>query len=275
MFKIGEFSTISRVPVKTLRYYDEIGLLAPDHVDKFTSYRYYSLEQLPRLNRILALKDLRLSLAQIGKLLDDDVSPEEIRGMLRLKQAEIQQHVEEEQARLRRVEARLRQIEQEGKMPEIDVVIKKLETQNVIALRETVTAPEEVGRMFGECFTVLGQNGIQPCGPPLTIYHNPEFNPASIDLEVVFPLNQPISDNIALSGGRELVVKQLPAVDSAACTIHKGEWEHEGFAATYAAIGQWIEASNYHIVGPVREIYLTHESSPDAMTEIQFPVQKA
>jgi DNA-binding transcriptional MerR regulator len=112
MFKIGEFSRISRVSVKTLRYYDGIGLLTPARVDLFTGYRYYSADQLPRLNRILALKDLGLSLEQIAALLDDDLPPAEIRGMLRLKRVEIQQHLEEEQARLARVEARLKQIEQ-------------------------------------------------------------------------------------------------------------------------------------------------------------------
>jgi DNA-binding transcriptional MerR regulator len=112
MFKIGEFSRISQVSAKTLRYYDEIGLLTPARVDRFTGYRYYSADQLPRLNRILALKDLGLSLEQIAALLDDDLPPAEIRGMLRLKRVEIQQHLEEEQARLARVEARLKQIEQ-------------------------------------------------------------------------------------------------------------------------------------------------------------------
>jgi len=90
MFKIGEFSKLSQVTVKTLRYYDEIGLLKPAKVDRFTSYRYYSADQLPRLNRILALKDLGLSLAQVAQLLDGDLPPAQIRGMLRLKQAELQ-----------------------------------------------------------------------------------------------------------------------------------------------------------------------------------------
>lgn len=85
MLKIGEFSRLAFVPVKTLRYYDDIGLLKPVHVDQWTGYRYYSVEQLPRLNRILALKGLGLSLEQIGQLLDDDLPAEQIRGMLRLK----------------------------------------------------------------------------------------------------------------------------------------------------------------------------------------------
>jgi len=84
MFRIGEFSKLSQVTVKALRYYDEIGLLKPAKVDPFTGYRYYSADQLPRLNRILALKDLGLSLAQISRLLDGDLPPAQIRGMLRM-----------------------------------------------------------------------------------------------------------------------------------------------------------------------------------------------
>ena len=76
MLRISEFSRLTMVPAKTLRYYDDIGLLKPMRVDEWTGYRYYSVEQLPRLNRILALKALGLSLEQIGRLLDDDLSAE-------------------------------------------------------------------------------------------------------------------------------------------------------------------------------------------------------
>ena len=69
MLKIGYFARISQVTVKTLHHYDRIGLLKPAHVDPFTSYRYYTIDQLGQLNRILALKDLGLSLEQIAQLL--------------------------------------------------------------------------------------------------------------------------------------------------------------------------------------------------------------
>ena len=93
MFRIGDFSRLSQVPVTALRFYDDMGLFKPAQVDRFTGYRYYTLEQLPRLNRILALRDLGLSLEQIAELLDEAVPAEQIRGMLRLKQAELQQHI--------------------------------------------------------------------------------------------------------------------------------------------------------------------------------------
>ncbi len=97
MFKIGEFSRLTWVPVKTLRYYDELGLLKPVEVDPFTSYRYYSASQLPRLNRILVLKDLGLTLEQIRLILEEDLTAEQLRGMLYRRQAELRQQIEEGQ----------------------------------------------------------------------------------------------------------------------------------------------------------------------------------
>jgi len=78
MFKIGDFSKLSRVSIKTLRFYDEKGLLKPRGVDRFTRYRYYELDQLPALYRILGLKELGFSLEQIGRLLEGDLSPEQL-----------------------------------------------------------------------------------------------------------------------------------------------------------------------------------------------------
>jgi DNA-binding transcriptional MerR regulator len=94
MFKIGDLSKLSRVSVKTLRYYDEIGLLKPAQVDRFTGYRYYSFDQLPRLNRILALKDLGFSLEQIAQVLNEGLPPAQLRGMLRLRQMELRDLLE-------------------------------------------------------------------------------------------------------------------------------------------------------------------------------------
>jgi len=106
MIRIGDFSKLSRVSIKTLRHYDEMGLLKPIEVDRFTGYRYYEFDQLAQLYRILALKDLGFSLEEIGRFLDSDLSVEQMRGMLKLRQAEIRQQVEEEVARLARVASR-------------------------------------------------------------------------------------------------------------------------------------------------------------------------
>jgi phosphoribosylaminoimidazole-succinocarboxamide synthase len=122
MLRIGDFARLSQVPVKTLRYYDDLGLITPARVDESTGYRYYSVEQLPRLNRLLALKDLGFSLDQIARVLNDGVTHVQLRGMLMLKRAEVEDRLVEEKRRLNRIEARLREIEQEDALPEITTI---------------------------------------------------------------------------------------------------------------------------------------------------------
>jgi DNA-binding transcriptional MerR regulator len=134
MLKIGEFSRLSQVTIKTLHHYDELGLIKPAHIDPVTNYRFYDVEQLPRIHRIMALKEMGLSLEQIGLMLKEELPTEQMRGMLRFKQAEIQQEVREAQRQLAIVEFRLRMIEAEINFPELDVVIKKLEAMRFLSL---------------------------------------------------------------------------------------------------------------------------------------------
>jgi DNA-binding transcriptional MerR regulator len=94
MLKIGDFSRLGQISVDTLRHYDTLGLLKPTVVDQATGYRYYTFQQLGRLKRILALKDLGLSLEQIVPFMEDEVSTEQLKGMLKLKQMEITQRIE-------------------------------------------------------------------------------------------------------------------------------------------------------------------------------------
>jgi DNA-binding transcriptional MerR regulator len=93
MLTIGDYSRLTHVPAKTLRYYDEIGLFRPIKVDSLTGYRYYSVEQLPRLYRILSLKELGISLNQILSVVNEDISPEQMRGILRLKAAQLKESI--------------------------------------------------------------------------------------------------------------------------------------------------------------------------------------
>ena len=104
MLKIGDFSNLGRVTVKALRLYDELGLLKPVEVARWTGYRYYAASQLQRLNRIITLKELGFSLEQVAQILSESVSTEQIRCMLRLKRAEVQQQVESNKARLAQIE---------------------------------------------------------------------------------------------------------------------------------------------------------------------------
>ncbi len=272
MFKIGDFSKLSRVSIKTLRYYDELGLLKPVEVDRFTSYRYYSADQLSRLNRILALKDLGLSLEEIAQLLDDGLPAAQLRGMLRLKQVEARERVRDEQARLERVEARLRQIEEEGKMPTYEVVLKSVPPVKVASVRGIVPNYGEQGPLWGELEPYLAQNGIRPNAPCFAIYHDPEYRERDVDVEVCEPV-----DAAARGGTERVKIYELPAVATMATVVHHGAFTL--FDQAYGALMKWVQMNGYRIVGPNREHYLHVEEpvrndDPRLVTEIQIPVEK-
>jgi DNA-binding transcriptional MerR regulator/GNAT superfamily N-acetyltransferase len=116
MIRIGDFSRLSQTPVSTLRYYDEIGLLKPVEVDHFTGYRYYTFDQLTRLQRILALKDFGFSLEEIGHLLADDLSIRQLNGLLQRKRADLLDQTRDNHERLERLDTWLKQIEKENNM---------------------------------------------------------------------------------------------------------------------------------------------------------------
>jgi len=270
MLKIGDFSRLSRVSVKALRYYDEIGLLKPVSVDRFTGYRYYSADQLPRLNRIIVLKNLGLSLDEVSRLLDNSLSIDHIKQMLHVKQAEIRERLQEDERRLGQVEEWLRQTEKEGIMPEYQVLIKKVEPQIIASIRDVLPSYGHIGPLYEEIFSHLGSNGGRPAGPTIFICHDHEYKEQDVDVEVGVPIAQ------VIPGSGRVNVYELAGIEQAACTIYKGSYE--GIGEAYKAIMAWVESNGYQITGPDRELYLTSPadtSDPASyVTEIQFPVVK-
>lgn len=268
MFKIGEFSKLSQVTVKTLRFYDQEGLLQPAQVDPMTGYRYYSADQLPRLNRILALKALGFSLEQIRQMIDEQISPDELRGMFRLRRAEIEQQMADEEARLAQLLHRLKQIDQEGDMPDYEVVLKQVDAVHVASVRGVIPAYSDVGQLFGELFGYLMPKGIHPAGPVMAIYHDPEYRESDCDVEALIPVSG------GDSGGR-VQMRDLPGAQMVT-TVHQGAYDAIGGA--YTAMMTWMEQNGYQVAGPCREIYLRgpneNLASADYVTEVQFPVQK-
>lgn len=270
MFKIGEFSRLAQVTVKALRLYDERGLLVPAHVDRSSGYRFYSADQLSRLQRILALKDLGLSLQAIAELMDEEPNAQEIRGMLRLRRAELQREIADGHARLGRVEAYLAQLEREGEMPRYDVTIKSAPALRVASLRDTVPHYPDISRLFGELCGFLGGARVQFTGPPLALYHDGEYREQDVDIEVAAPFAG------ALPAHPRVRERELPAEASLACTVHQGPYEEIRHA--YAALLGWVERNGYRITGPDREVYLLGPEpgrDPAAyVTELQVPVAR-
>ena len=273
MFKIGEFSRLSLVSVKALRYYDELGLLKPARVDEFTGYRYYAASQLARLNRIVALKDMGLSLEQIAQLLDRELSPEQIRGMLRLKQVELRQQLVEGQARLARIEVWLQAFEQEITMPAYDVVLKKVAPLQVAQVRGVAPGMEQLGStldsFFDQVIGYIEQQGATCVEPAIAVYYDMQDNDGAISVGACMAFAGPLHD------GEQVKVVTLPAVETMASLIHRGSFSTLNHA--YDALLKWIEANGYHISGPDRELNLEYERGGDQskfVTEIQIPVEK-
>ena len=269
MLKIGEFSRLCQVPVKTLRYYAEIGLLVPAAVDRYSSYRYYSLDQLSDLNRILALKDLGFSLEQIARLLEGEVSTQQLGELLRQKQAQVAEQITAEQNRLARIQYRLSQLERPEPFVEQPVIVKQVPPLCVAGLRAITPDYYSLGVLYEELFEAIEQQGVAPNGPTLALYYDEGEGGKNVDVEVAVPIQGPFVDT-----GR-VQARRLPE-EQVAALIRRGPYDD--FTPAYSALLAWIRANGYQIYGAAREIYLrSWRDGPEPETylvEIQFPVRR-
>ncbi|AKU15440.1 MerR family transcriptional regulator [Luteipulveratus mongoliensis] len=270
MFTIGEFATIGRVSARMLRHYDAIGLLQPAEVDPHNGYRRYSTRQLRRLNRVLALKDLGFSLEEVRRLLDEPVDADQLRGMLRLRQAELARTIAEDQVRLDRVEARLRVIEGENTMSTHDVTIKPSDGVRLAQLSGSVTeiTHDEIGPVMQQLYTDLGQQfaeaGQSPTGP--SVSHYAPRTDGGLDCHAGIQ----VDDDVDEVGAAEVL--DLPGLDQAASIVYAGSMS--GIDEAYQKLGVWIEENGYRTDGTAREVALVSFPEPQEkwVTEIQMPV---
>lgn len=283
VLRIGDFSKLAQVPIATLRYYDQLGLLKPARVDKFTDYRYYDVEQLPRLNRILTLKDLGFSLEQIERLLEDNVSVSELRGMLLLRQADAERQVQQEQARLARVAARLREIEQEGKPPPYDIVTKSVAPLWIVSTRRFVAHASDMGEL---CWTLHDElrawsatyalTLLPPPAPQLlNLYYNNEYTETDLDLEAAV-LIAPPKENVRKRARQaktkpDIILRELRGETLVASGLHRGPMDEIG--ALIQALLTWVGVNNYEIVGPARETHLVDRAAETPLVEMQIPIR--
>ncbi len=271
MFKIGDFSRISQVSIRSLRHYDAIGLFKPEYTDRFTGYRYYSAAQLPRLNRIIALKELGLSLEQVTQLVDEALPASEMRGMLRLKQAELRQHIADEETRLLRVETRLKQIEQEGALPLYEPLIKPVEPQTILSIRTVSFDLAAMGELLSTAYE-SARRQVRDVGEGIAIFYDGYFDDHQTDWEIGFAVPEAFYGTVRFDDERALTRHTLPAVEQMACVVHQGSYV--GLHLVYGALGAWIEQNGYTLKGDIREVFLHIDlEQPEAsVTEIQYPV---
>jgi DNA-binding transcriptional MerR regulator len=274
MLKIRDFARLAEVSMPTLRYYDEIGLLKPVHVDPETGYRFYTMDQLPHLHRILAFKELGLELTQIARILDEHLSVDALQGMLRLRQAQLQQQIQAEQEQLVRIEARLRSLERGNALPAYEVVLKAVRPITGVAVHLTPADRTQRGHWMDAIDAILKRYGARPLDHPLVLHPEEQEEYALRSAEIVVPMQErDVPALLTRSEGR-LTRCELPEVPHMASTLHHGPLSL--VLPAYQAIGAWMEHNGYTIVGPRRKICLRRGEHPDdALTEIQFPVEKA
>lgn len=277
MFQIGQFSKIACVSTRQLRHYDDIGLFKPEVVDEASGYRYYSATQLPQLNRIIALKDLGLSLEEITQFMNDNISAQQIHALLRAKKAQVEQTLRDELNRLHSIEERIWQIETDGVLSDENVVLKDIPPLPFLSIREQVPSVKEgfeimydIHRRFPQGIEngTLGNFGL--------VFHSEGFSMENVDVEMGFMGASTLIQRFPLSDGRELRMRTLPAHGTMATLARVGIYNNS--VGHYGALGTWIEKHGYRMCGPGSEVFLqpfTPGKEDEAVIEIRLPVEKA
>ena len=271
MLKIGEFSRLSQVTVKTLHHYDEIGLLVPDHIDQFTNHRHYALDQLPQIHRIMALKAMGLSLEQIRSMLNECLNAQQIRGMLRLKQGELQQRIGEEQAQLAQVAFRLRMLEMEEKMPELEVMVKEVAPMRALTARLSFTR-DQVEAVNRQTMQALAEHDVKLVGPETEIRHAEELQDMFADVEVALPVDDRQAEDVPLGPWGTLKVGTVPGLEKAATYMHEGAHTRP-IAEELLVLQRWVVANGYKLGPTTRFVHhrgwMSRADPKDWITEIQ------
>ncbi len=267
MFTIGDFSKITGLTVKTIRFYHEKGLLAPTCVDEQTGYRYYDRSRVERARAIAHLRSLDLSLDEIGEILRTAEDDADLREVMSRQKAVLEARIERYRDVVRSLDAFLNNHEE----------ARRIMAQSTFQVQEKVAAPMTVATLrmkgrYSECGTAFGRIGKRfgrfIRGKPLLLHHDEEYREDDADFEACLPV----------SGGQStdgITVRELPA---ARCVtlLHKGPYEELG--QSYAKILEYIRARGYEIVLPTREVYhkgpgMIFRGNPrNYLTEIQVPV---
>ncbi|NUL03274.1 MerR family transcriptional regulator [Streptomyces lunaelactis] len=271
MFTIGDFARHGRVSARMLRHYDAIGLLRPERTDPFSGYRYYAAAQLAQLNRIIALKDLGFTLQQVREILEERVSSEELRGMLTLRRAELEEAMAAAAAGLAQVEARLRSIESEGHMPTEDVIVKSIPAVRVAELTATAAGygPEHIGPvispLYDELFRRIEAAGVTPTGPGIAYYEDaPEGDGAIL-------VHAGVTVAAGPRPGQDFETVDLPAIERAATIVHRGPMD--AIVPTAQILGRWMDAGCHRSAGYAREVSLECPADREKwVTELQEPL---
>jgi DNA-binding transcriptional MerR regulator len=264
LISIGRFSRLTRLSIKALRLYDEIGLLAPESVDEDSGYRYYSYGQVRCATTIRLLRDLDMPLLEIGEIVGTD-DAEAVRDRLRAHRSRVEQRLAATSSALARLE---RLIERwEGAM-QYQVAVREevpLDVVCIAARASLATIAQTIGECFGELMGYVQEHGLQMTGPPFIAYPDP-IHEEEGTIECCFPVA-----GAAEPQGR-VKLRHLSG-GPVAWTRHVGPYDQVGDA--YAALDAWVADNGRHMAGAPREVYLSEPRTTapeDLLTEVVWPL---
>ncbi|TCL59867.1 DNA-binding transcriptional MerR regulator [Kineothrix alysoides] len=271
MIKIGDFSKLSRISIRMLRHYDEIGLLVPASIDAFTGYRYYSEAQLPLAERIHVLKNMGFGLAVIQEILEKFDDAQEMEKFLQVKRRELEEEENATKQRIILLDNAINWLRKDGNFMDYTVSLKILPERYVASIRQVIPSYGSEGMLWG----ILGQEGgpqnIQPDNPcySLAIFHDEGYKEKDVDVEIQFSVVGKYKDT------EHVKFKTVAPIQIASAT-YKGSYEQ--ITRVNEAVAHWVMGNGYDFDGASFCIY--HVSPHDAateddlVTEVCYPVKK-
>lgn len=247
-FKIGDFSLVARLTVKTLRYYDEVGILKPARTDPDTGYRWYDGTSLERAAVVKKLRELDFSIGEIADLVREARDDADLDGALRSKARDLDDKIER-YTRLRTeimlaLAATRQQAARGGREDPAVVDVPEVRAATI----RYAGKYDEVGPRFGLLFRIYGRHAD---GPPFMLYHDAEYMEEGADLEACLPLKPGAAARPDVKAGTG--IRTIPAVRALEVT-HTGPYEEIGNA--YQRAFDWTQARGLEAVPPCREVYL-------------------
>lgn len=263
LYQIGMFANLNHVTVKTLRYYDETGLLKPAYVDNQTCYRYYTTSQMADLSQILAWKSMGFSLEEIREL----QSGKSEKRLLQEKKQQILKQLADITAKLAQVESCLADINLE---PKEHVLIKSIPEVTVAYMRRRIESYDGLAGLMPEMEEEMCRCCCEYALPEycFTLYPEAGYKEEQILVEVCQAVTR------ETEGTKKLAFKIYPAIPTAACLMHRGSYDT--LPASFEKLLRYVEDNGMTICGSIRESYIdgawNKDTADEWLTEIQIPV---
>ncbi len=267
LMPIGQFAKASRLSVKSLRNYDESGLLPAQHVDLQSGYRYYAVTQLARADAIRSLRMVDMPLAQIAETLDGEEPERSLMSHLESLQQQRDELNRQAQELQRRIDLKEYVMTQE-------ISIKTHPAQTVAWWRTPTTYSAVFTHIpdgFGRVMTFLAEENVHPVGAPFTVFHQAPDGDSDGDVAMSVPIAasfEPSGDSFPDG----ISINEIPEGPTAS-VMHQGSYANMG--ESYATLVAWITEHGHTIAGPAREVYMNSPADADEadlLTEIFFPI---